>query len=174
MPTRPSDSQPSLPSLFGRRRKREATAEMMVAASSQDVWKLVSDVGRIQEWWPRAIGGEIANGEEIGREQIVRMSWGPREGKVTQKVTQWEPGARYGWRVTSEAADGKVLPPLSDTNVTVTIIREGAVSRVTIFATFNPIGPRGALALRQVMRAAKQTYRKALKNLDEQLRGPIS
>lgn len=159
---------------FGLRRfraggKREVRVESTIAASPEAVWALVSDVERIQLWWPRAISGVVTGGEEIGREQVVVYDWGRRKGTVQQRVTAWEPPHRYGWRVTREQHGETVLPPVVDAQITIDVARAGALARVSIFASYEPVTPRGALALRQISRLARRTFRSALKQAQKVL-----
>lgn len=186
--SRSSQNFPSwVPGKLNRARKREAEAEMRIPASPAHVWRVVSDVTRVAEWWPRALGGtvlgdsgladtaqegEMVEREDVGREQQVRLQWGRREGVVTQRVSQWEPGARYGWIVIGESVDGKELTPLTHTSVTIELHRDGPQTRVVIFGAFEPHGPKGTLALRQVVKLARSTYRKALKMLDAVFTAP--
>ncbi|HEX9697439.1 MAG TPA: SRPBCC family protein [Actinomycetota bacterium] len=149
-----------------RRGRRDAAATATFPAAAADVWRVVSDVERIERWWPRALGGMIIDGDELGREQIVRVNWGRVEGRIRQRVIEWEPGSRYGWEVVSESAGDRVLAPLISTSVLVTVERDGvAGTRVTIRAAFDPVGARGVLALRQISRLARRSYRAALRNL---------
>lgn len=155
-----------------RRGRREPFAGGTVTATPADVWRLVSDVTRIQEWWPRALDGQVAEGEGQGREQIVRLNWGREPGIVRQRVVAYEPNCRYAWRVLSEAHGDRELPPLTETTVTIRIDPENAISRVRIDGRFDPIGARGVLALRQLSRLAKRSYRQAVKNLESILAPP--
>lgn len=149
-----------------RRGRREAAATATIPALPDDVWRIVSDVERIDQWLPRCRGGMIIDGDGLGREQVVRLDWGRQEGRIRQTVTEWEPGRLYGWQVISEAADDRVLPPLVNTKVLITIERDGlSGSKVTIRGAFDPVGARGVLALRQISRLARASYRKALKTL---------
>lgn len=152
-----------------RRGMRDVSVDQLVAAPAQTVWALVSDVARIAEWWPRAVSGEVVEGEGLGRVQTVRLDWGRVEGVVRQAVTEYQPGARYGWTVLSEAAGDRVLPPLASTHIVVEISSERGQSRVRIRAEYLPAGVRGAVALRQLSRLARRTFRKALNNLEGRL-----
>lgn len=152
-----------------RRGRREPFAIATIAATPTDVWRLITDVTRIQEWWPRTLDGQVAEGEGLGREQIVRLDWGREPGIVRQRVVAFEPGRRYAWRVLSEAHGDRELPPLADTTVTIRIDPEGAISKVRIDGRFDPVGARGAVALRQLSKLARRSYKGALKNLQQLL-----
>lgn len=158
------------PGLFGRRLgRREATARRLMPATPPDVWRVISDVERIEQWWPRALGGLVVSGEDDGREQIVRLQWGSREGVVRQRVNRWEPGVRYGWRVLAESAGDKTLAPIAETNVTISVRHEGGQAAVEIVGVFEPVGARGGLAVRQLVKLARKSYVQALRNLDQLL-----
>lgn len=154
-----------------RRGARDASAEIVVAAPPEAVWNLVSDVEQVRRWWPRAIGGLVVREDESGREQVVRLEWGRDEGRIRQRVVVWDPPRRYGWQVLSESAGERPLAPLAQIRVTVKIVAEGPLSRVSIEGDFLPAGARGALAVRQLARSAKRTYRQALKNLQDAFAG---
>lgn len=158
-------------SILGRIRRggRDASAEAVIVAPVQTVWNLVSDVEQVGRWWPRAIDGLVVRDDDSGREQVVRLDWGSDEGRIRQRVVVWDPPRRYGWRVLSESAGDRPLQPLAQISVTVTIRAEGPLSRVSIAGDFLPAGARGALAVRQLARSAKRTYRIALRNLQEAL-----
>lgn len=151
-----------------RRGRREAAASASIPAVPEDVFRAVTDIESMPRWWPRVKAGMVIDGDELGREQVVKIDWGRQEGAIRQVVTDWEPGRRYAWKVTGEAADGTDLPPLVNTRVVITIERDGTSgSRVEIRGFFDPVGGRGVLALRQISRLARGSYRKALRNLRE-------
>ncbi|MHB8511135.1 MAG: SRPBCC family protein [Actinomycetota bacterium] len=172
--TRDAREEPERPSLLFGRRRKDASADSLVTATPSDVWNLVSDPEKIHLWWPRALGGVVKSGEEIGREQIIRLDWGRREGRVTQIVHEWEPGARYGWKVAREFAGDSVLNPIATIQVSITMRPELGRTRVSIAGHFEPIGSRGLIAVRQLIRSARITYRKALRGIDSQFQRPIS
>ncbi|HVL90631.1 MAG TPA: SRPBCC family protein [Actinomycetota bacterium] len=149
-----------------RRGRREAAATASIPAVPTDVFRVITDVENLPRWWPRVKKAMLIDGDELGREQVLTLDWGRQEGTIRQKVVEWEPGRRYAWTVVSESADGRELPPLVKTRVTVTIERDGmSGSRVEIRAHFDPVGGRGVLALRQISRLARASYRKALRDL---------
>jgi uncharacterized protein YndB with AHSA1/START domain len=154
--------------VFGRGAEvRIVTHDAVVAASPTDVWNLITDITRIDEWWPRATGGEIIEGEAVGRRQRVLMDWGRQTGMIEQVVTQWNRPRTYGWHVTKEVSTTKgELPPLADIQVVIEIIPQGPISLVRITGDYKPAGLARIPALRQMGRHAKIAYKRALKQLE--------
>lgn len=149
--------------------KSAVSRDRAIIATPRDVWAVVSDVSRAPQWWPRAKRGEVLDGEGAGRRQRLILNWGRNDGIVEQKVTEWDPPRRYAWRVESEAAGDRPLPPLGRATVLIEVLPEGATSRVRITGSWEATSARGFAALRQLVRAARVTYGKALKNLDRLL-----
>jgi uncharacterized protein YndB with AHSA1/START domain len=159
---------------FGRGAEvRVVTHEAQVAASPNEVWNLVTDVTRIAEWWPRATGGEIIEGEETGRRQRVLVDWGRQTGMIEQTVVRWNPPRAYAWHVTKETSTAKgALPPLADVLILVEIIPRSGVSLVRITGELRPAGVGRIPALRQMARHAKIAYKRAVKQLEQALLSP--
>lgn len=149
---------------------RVVTHEAQVAASPNDVWALVSDVERVAEWWSRATGGEVIEGEGVGRRQRVLMDWGRQTGLIEQTVTQWNPPRTYAWRVTKESSTTKGdLPPLADVLVMVEILPRAGISLVRITGELRPAGIGRLPALRQLAKHAKGSYKRSLAQLERAL-----
>ena len=139
---------------------------MTIAATPEQVWALVTDVSRIAQWWPRAVSGSVIDGEGVGRTQTIELDWGRRRATVRQRVTAWEPPYRYGWRVVGERFGDRDLPPVADQQISIDVARDGPLARVAILGMYEPIGPRGAIAVRQIARLARHTFKDALHRIE--------
>jgi hypothetical protein len=153
--------------LFGRGAEaRTVTHDAQIAASPSEVWNLVTDVTRINHWWPRATGGEVIDGEGVGRRQRVLIDWGRQTGMIEQTVVQWDSPRTYAWHVTKESTSKGELPPLADVQIVVEIRPRGAISLVRITGEYRPAGVGRIPALRQMTKHAKAVYKRALSQLE--------
>jgi uncharacterized protein YndB with AHSA1/START domain len=82
----------------------DVTVERDVAAPPDRVWSLISDVTRMGEWSPEALGGEWkggASGPAVGAKFAGKNARGKRTWSTACEVIAAEPGARFAFVVKS-------------------------------------------------------------------------
>jgi uncharacterized protein YndB with AHSA1/START domain len=121
-----------------------------IAASPEQIWPFVEDIGRWKDWFTEAESGEVLSGTGAGRRQ--RM-YGHARGKATEidsVVTVYEPPHVLRWHHEAERVDGKPGPVVyaRDATAEVIIKPEASGSRVTYRLLAEPGNPLYFLLLR--------------------------
>lgn len=79
-------------------------------APADDVWELVSDARRAEEWFDFADRTKVVSGSGVGQLRTQYGHFGRRHSEVDQEVTEWEPGRVLAWRHVAERVDGRPAP----------------------------------------------------------------
>jgi uncharacterized protein YndB with AHSA1/START domain len=133
----------------------EVVRQCHVAADAATVWALVSELQAMSRWYPQARRVEKLDGPDtgVGRVQRVRFRQGGRNAAIDTEVVVWEPPHRIAWRQLREFLGTKQAPLLARNVVTSLQIepeRDGC--RVRFWASWQPVGLKGELALETVLR----------------------
>ncbi len=128
----------------------EIVRERCIPASPGPIWDVVSDAGRLPEWYARADRVEVLSGEGLGRRQRVISQWHGRPSEIDQVVTVFEPERELGWRHEAERLDGQPAPRFSvETVVSITLKPEGqTATRVAVASRQRPADADKAAAMR--------------------------
>ena len=81
---------------------KQVAVEQVVAAPPERVWDLISDVTRMGDWSPEAIGGTWVKGASrpaVGAKFKGRNKHGKRSWSTSCTVTDAEPGRCFGFDV---------------------------------------------------------------------------
>src|SRR5829696_3537975 len=136
----------------------EVVRERQVDATPDELWPLVSDPGRLAEWFEFAEGAEVLEGDAgVGQRRRMHGSWGKKKSEIDQRVTDWQPSRRLGWEHEAERLDGKPAPRFAaETKFTIELEPAGGDStRVRMISRQLPASkPRGlvirAFGMREV------------------------
>ena len=89
----------------------EVMREREIPAAADELWPLVSDPGRLAEWFDFAEGAEVIEGDPgVGQRRRMHGSWGKRKSEIDQRVVDWDPPRRLAWEHEAERLDGKPAP----------------------------------------------------------------
>jgi uncharacterized protein YndB with AHSA1/START domain len=84
--------------------------EAEIPAAPDQVWAVVSDAGRVGDWFDFADRTEVRSGDGVGQLRTQYGHWGRRQSEVDQEVTEYEPGKVLAWRHVAERIDGTPAP----------------------------------------------------------------
>jgi uncharacterized protein YndB with AHSA1/START domain len=118
----------------------EVVRERSIPTDSGRLWDIVSDVGRLPDWYARAERVEVLSGEGLGRRQRVISQWRGQSSEIDQVVTVFQPERELEWRHEAERLDGQPAPRFSaETVVSIRLSPEGqGVTRVTMASRQTP------------------------------------
>lgn len=123
--------------------------ERRVAAPPEQLWPLVSDPARLPEWFTFALGGEVVEGEGIGRRQRMHGEWGSKRSEIDQEVVEFDPPRRIAWVHLAERLDGKPAPRFAaTTRFTVDLTPDGDGARVRLHSAQEPASLARGLVMR--------------------------
>ena len=89
----------------------EVMREREIAAAPDDLWPLVSDPGRLADWFDFAEGAEVIEGDAgVGQRRRMHGSWGRKKSEIDQRVVEWQPPRCLAWEHEAERLDGKPAP----------------------------------------------------------------
>jgi hypothetical protein len=88
----------------------EVMREARVPAGLDQVWAIVSDPARAQDWFDFSDRTEVLAGEGVGQKRTQHGHWGRKKSEVDQEITAWEPGKLLAWKHLAERLDGKPAP----------------------------------------------------------------
>jgi hypothetical protein len=84
--------------------------EARVPAGADQVWAIVSDADRAQDWFDFSDRTDVVLGEGVGQRRLQYGHWGSKKSEVDQEVIAWEPGRLLAWKHLEERLDGKPAP----------------------------------------------------------------
>jgi uncharacterized protein YndB with AHSA1/START domain len=150
----------------------EVTAERVVAAAPEAVWRMVSDPDELPRWFGFAERVEVLEGEGVGQKRRQHGHWGKKPSEVDQELTAYEPGRRLAWRHLAERLDGKPAPRFAaSTDFTIELSPEPRGTRVRLRSAQEPASkPRGLVMKAFGRRELQGTLTSSLDALERVLR----
>jgi uncharacterized protein YndB with AHSA1/START domain len=123
--------------------------ERRVAASPEQLWPLVSDPARLQEWFTFALAAEVLDGEGVGRRQRMHGEWGSKRSEIDQEVVEFDPPRRIAWVHLAERLDGKPAPRFAaSTRFTVDLTPDDGGTSVRLHSAQEPASLVRGLVMR--------------------------
>jgi uncharacterized protein YndB with AHSA1/START domain len=99
-----------------------------IAATPEDVWRVLGDEHHLPRWWPKARKVEVADG---GRFTLVLRTQKGRDVRAGYRLAEEEPGQRRAWsqdvegtafeRILHESVTSVAVEPAGDGSSTVTL-----------------------------------------------------
>jgi uncharacterized protein YndB with AHSA1/START domain len=128
----------------------DVSATRTIAAAPDDVWPLLDDPSRLSEWFAFADGGEVLEGEAVGRRQRMHGHWGRKRSEIDQVVVEHDPPRRLAWEHEAERLDGKPAPRFAaSTRFTMMLEPDGpAATRLHLRSEQQPASPLRGLVIR--------------------------
>ena len=128
----------------------EVRAERSIPAAPDVVWPLVSDPGRLPEWFAFAERVEVLDGADgAGQRRRQHGHWGKKRSEVDQVITRWETPRALAWRHEAERLDGRPAPRFAaSTDFTIELVPEADGTRVRLHSAQEPAGPLRGLMIR--------------------------
>lgn len=136
------------------------------------MWPIVSDAGRLADWFAFAEGAEVLEGAPgVGQRRRMYGSWGKKKSEIDQRVVAWEPAHRLGWEHEAERLDGKPAPRFAaETVFTIDLTPEGDGTRVRLESRQLPASRARGLVIRLFGgREIGQKLNESLDGLEAQL-----
>ena len=113
---------------------------IVIAASPEEVYDLVSDVTRTGEWSPQCKKMIIRGGKvDLDTKTININRRGPLVWPTTAKVVRFEPNKRIGWRVTENRTVWSYEITPAEKGVTVTERREAPGGKTSTVSAVSPL-----------------------------------
>jgi uncharacterized protein YndB with AHSA1/START domain len=128
----------------------EVRAERSIAAAPDALWPLVSDPGRLPDWFALADRVEVLEGAD-GPGQLRRQHghWGRKRSEVDQRITRWDPPSALAWTHEAERLEGKPAPRFSaSTDFSIELLPDGAGTLVRLCSAQVPAGPLRGVVIR--------------------------
>ena len=150
----------------------EIVRERSIPASARRLWELVSDAGRLPDWYVRAQTVEVISGEGLGRRQRVSSEWHGRPSEIDQVVTVFQPERELEWRHEAELLDGQPAPRFSaETLLSIRLSPEGQeVTRVTLASRQRPADAEKEAVMRGNSEQLGQSLETSLERLEAMVR----
>jgi uncharacterized protein YndB with AHSA1/START domain len=128
----------------------EVRAERSMPAAPDVVWPLVSDPGRLPEWFAFAERVEVLEGADgAGQRRRQHGHWGKKRSEIDQVITRWEPPRALAWRHEAERLDGRPAPRFAaSTDFTIELVPEADGTRVRLRSAQEPAGALRGLMIR--------------------------
>ena len=104
----------------------------MIAAATDQVWRVIDSVDRIPEWSSGVESATHLAGPErgLGRKQRLNRILYSHELEVEQEVVVWEPGRILALGHLRESVDGRETSGVKNFVTTISMTAEGVGSRV--------------------------------------------
>lgn len=136
----------------------------------------VDNASCLARWLSFATQIEVIEGDGMGRKQIVRGRFHRFCNGVEQEVVAYEPAKQISWNHTEEHPAINGMPRFdSSTVITVSLIPEGAGTRVRIESSQEPAGLLRGIAMRLVtQRSLNRHIRASLEQLEGMIKGRLS
>jgi uncharacterized protein YndB with AHSA1/START domain len=143
----------------------DVSASATIPAAPEAIWPLLDDPARLGEWFAFADGGEVLEGEGVGRRQRMHGHWGRKRSEIDQVVVEHDPPRLLAWRHEAERLDGKPAPRFAaSTLFTMTLEPAGpGASRLLLRSQQEPASRLRGLVIRLFGR------REVATNLEESL-----
>ena len=128
----------------------DVSASATIPAEPEAIWPLLDDPARLGEWFAFADGGEVLEGEGVGRRQRIHGHWGRKRSEIDQVVVEHDPPRRLAWRHEAERLDGKPAPRFAaSTLFTMTLEPAGpGASTLLLRSRQEPASPLRGLVIR--------------------------
>jgi len=146
----------------------DVIAQRTIPAGPQAIWPLLDEPARLSEWFAFADGGEVLEGEGVGRRQRMHGHWGSKRSEIDQVAVEHEPPRRLAWRHEAERLDGRPAPRFAaETLFTATLEPVDGGTRVTLHSAQRPASALRGLVIRAFgRREVGQKLRESLARLD--------
>jgi uncharacterized protein YndB with AHSA1/START domain len=146
----------------------DVTAQRTIPAGPEAIWPLLDDPARLHEWFAFADGGEVLEGEGVGRRQRMHGHWGRKRSEIDQVIVEHDPPRRLAWRHEAERLDGKPAPRFAaETLFTATLETVDGGTRVTLHSAQRPASALRGVVIRMFgRREVGQKLRESLDALD--------
>jgi uncharacterized protein YndB with AHSA1/START domain len=128
----------------------DVSASAIIPAEPEAIWPLLDDPARLGEWFAFADGGEVLEGEGVGRRQRMHGHWGRKRSEIDQVVVEHDPPRRLAWRHEAERLDGRPAPRFAaSTLFSMTLEPAGpGASRLLLRSEQEPASPLRGLVIR--------------------------
>jgi uncharacterized protein YndB with AHSA1/START domain len=146
----------------------DVTAQRTIPARPEAIWPLLDDPARLHEWFAFADGGEVLEGEGVGRRQRMHGHWGRKRSEIDQVIVEHDPPRRLAWRHEAERLDGRPAPRFAaETLFTATLEPVDGGTRVTLHSAQRPASALRGVVIRMFgRREVGQKLRESLGVLD--------
>lgn len=130
----------------------------------------------LARWLSFATQVEVIEGDGLGRKQVVRGRFHRFCNGIEQEVVVYEPAKQISWNHTEEHPAINRMPRFDrSTVITVTLIPDGAGTRVRIESSQEPAGPLRGMAMRLVTcRSLNRHIHSSLEQLDGMIQGRLT
>jgi uncharacterized protein YndB with AHSA1/START domain len=119
----------------------EIVREATVGAPVDQVWPLINDPERLQQWFAFAERIEVRGGEGVGQLRTQHGRWGSRKAEVDQEITALEPNRVLAWRHVGERLNGKPAPRFAaSTDFSIELEPHGDTTIVRLRSRQEPAG----------------------------------
>jgi uncharacterized protein YndB with AHSA1/START domain len=148
----------------------DVIAERTIPAAPDAIWPLLDDPARLREWFAFADGGEVLEGDGVGRRQRMHGHWGSKRSEIDQVVVEHDPPRRLAWRHEAERLDGKPAPRFAaSTTFTMTLEPRGSgASSLRLHSQQEPASALRGLVIRLFgRREVAQKLAESLDRLEE-------
>jgi uncharacterized protein YndB with AHSA1/START domain len=146
----------------------DVIAERTIPAGPDAIWPLLDEPARLSEWFAFADGGELLEGDGVGRRQRMHGHWGSKRSEIDQVIVEHEPPRRLAWRHEAERLDGRPAPRFAaETLFTATLEPVDGGTRVTLHSAQQPASALRGVVIRVFgRREVDQKLRESLARLD--------
>jgi uncharacterized protein YndB with AHSA1/START domain len=146
----------------------DVIAERTIPAGPDAIWPLLDEPARLSEWFAFADGGELLEGDGVGRRQRMHGHWGSKRSEIDQGIVEHEPPRRLAWRHEAERLDGRPAPRFAaETLFTATLEPVDDGTRVTLHSAQQPASALRGVVIRVFgRREVDQKLRESLARLD--------
>ena len=147
----------------------DVIAERTIPAGPDAIWPLIDEPTRLHEWFAFADGGELVEGEGVGRRQRMHGLWGSKRSESDQVIVEHDPPRRLAWRHEAERLDGRPAPRFAaETVFAATLEPVDGGTRVTLHSAQRPASALRGVVIRLFgRREVGQKLRESLAALDE-------
>jgi uncharacterized protein YndB with AHSA1/START domain len=119
----------------------EIVREARIGAPVDQVWPLINDPERFQQWFAFAERIEVRSGEGVGQLRTQHGRWGSKKAEVDQEITALEPNKLLAWRHVGERLDGKPAPKFAaSTEFSIELEPDGDATVVRLRSRQEPAG----------------------------------
>lgn len=145
--------------------------EETIHAPVDKVWKAVSDVKQIPKWFPSCRSAELANGTKPaeGVKRILHLDIRGKDVRSEQKITEWEPKTRFGWRHLEDTVDGEPFEMIEEAGLHFQLEEVEDGTKVTAVAEWETKGFKAMLAAPLVKKVVADQTKHVLGNLKQML-----
>jgi uncharacterized protein YndB with AHSA1/START domain len=146
--------------------RHEIQAQITIHASPDHVFKLASDTARTKDWLPNITSAKNHGTKKgVGAERDVQLKFHNYEIQSRQRITDHEPGKKFGWLHIEDKVDGEPFDLLDDIGTVLNFEPSGKKTQVHAVAHFKPRGLKARLAVPFIQKDIEKQMQIALENL---------